>query len=179
MKKIIVKAKIKGHDEFEQKVAELGFDFGPVYWQHDRVYVPRGYKRGQNYPRMIMRTEMRVVDRPARYFLILKRHIEDSNTEVEYETLIKDYTEAVGMAMQLGFELYAEVSRKRQDLKIKDGQTLYLDKVEGTNGFFAKIEAEIPEGRRAETIRKEVLELFDKTLEQNFSQETYAEMIRK
>ncbi|MBQ7802828.1 CYTH domain-containing protein [Candidatus Saccharibacteria bacterium] len=179
MKKIIVKAKIHGKDDFEQKVSEKGFDFGPVYWQHDRVYLPRGYKRGQNYPRMIMRTEMKAVDRPARYFLILKRHIEDSNTEVEHTTLIKDYTEAVGMIMQLGFELYGEVSRKRQELKVKDGQTLYLDKIEGVNGSFAKLEAEIPENLRVETVRKEVLKFFEEIGEQNFSGETYAEMIRK
>ena len=79
MKKIIVKVHLgKSREAFEQKLSDIEFDFSPVYWQHDRVYVPRGYKRGENYPRMIMRTEMKAVDRPPRYFIILKRHIEDS-----------------------------------------------------------------------------------------------------
>lgn len=178
MKKIIVKTRVKGRDEFERKMTEMGLDFGPLYWEHDRVYVPRGYRRGQNLPRFILRTEMKAVDRPARYFLIFKRHIEDTNLEIEYSSLIKDYTEAVGMVMQLGFELYAEVSRRRQETKVDNG-ILYFDKVEGLNGYFAKIEAGIPENGRAETVRREVLQTFEKLGENNFAQEMYGEMTKK
>ena len=75
MKKVIVKCKLSGRDRFEQKLAEIDLDFSPIYWQHDRVYLPRGYKRGMNLPRLIMRTEMKAVDRPPKYFLLLRRHI--------------------------------------------------------------------------------------------------------
>lgn len=177
MRKIVIKVKVRGRDEFEEKVTELGHDFGPLYWQHDRVYVPRGYKRGQNYPRFIMRTEMKAIDRPANYFLIFKRHIEDTGIELENMTMIKDYAEAVEMIMQLGFMLQKEVSRKRQDVKISNETKLYLDKVEGVSGVFAKIEAEIPEDKKIVEVRNEAREFFEKVGEKNFYEKTYAELL--
>ena len=43
MKKIIVKVRLgKSRESFEQKLSDIEFDCSPVYWQHDRVYVPRG-----------------------------------------------------------------------------------------------------------------------------------------
>ena len=180
MKKIIVKVHLgKSREAFEQKLSDIEFDFSPVYWQHDRVYVPRGYKRGENYPRMIMRTEMKAVDRPPRYFIILKRHIEDSGIDVVYETPIRDYTEVVGIIQQLGFKLLAEVSRKRQEIKMAEGTILYLDKVEGVNGFFSKIETVVSENDSAERVREEVVSTFRSLEETNFVEDCYAEMIKK
>ena len=105
MKKVIVKCKLANRDRFEDKLSDIDMDFSPIYWQHDRVYVPRGYKRGMNLPRLIMRTEMRAVDRPAKYSLILRRHIEDSGVDIVEETLVKDYSEMVSIILQLGFKL--------------------------------------------------------------------------
>ncbi len=177
MKKIIVKVRLgKSRESFEQKLSDIEFDFSPVYWQHDRVYVPRGYKRGMNYPRLIMRTEMKAVDRPPKYEIILKRHIEDSGLDVVYSTLIRDYTEAVGIIQQLGFKLLSEVSRKRQEIKMAEGTVLYLDKVEGINGFFSKIETVISEKDSVERTKEEVVSTFRSLDENNFVDESYAEM---
>ena len=104
MKKVIVKMKLKSREEFENTLTSLGMDFSPIFWQHDRVYVPRNYRRGAGFPRMIMRTEMKAVDRPPKYSLILKRHLEDSNIEIVDETVVKDYTEAANIVLQLGFK---------------------------------------------------------------------------
>ena len=73
MKKVILKCKLKNHDAFEQKLSDIDLDFSPIYWQHDRVYVPKNYKPNSNFPRLIMRTEMKAVDKPAKYYYILKR----------------------------------------------------------------------------------------------------------
>ena len=54
--------RLRSREDFENKLTEMGMDFGPVYWQHDRVYVPRSFRRGANYPRMIMRTERNMGD---------------------------------------------------------------------------------------------------------------------
>lgn len=178
MKKVVVKTKIRGRDDFEERLGRAGFDFGPIYWQHDRVYIPRGYRRGQNYPRFVLRTEMRAIDRPAKYYLILKRHIEDSGAEIEHVTAVKDYTEAVGIVMQLGFELFAEVSRKRQETRFRDGKVLFLDKIEGVNGYYAKIEKVIPEGEKVDIVKDEIARAFAEMGEQNFVQETYAEVLK-
>jgi len=180
MKKIIAKVHLgKSREAFEQKLSDIEFDFSPVYWQHDRVYIPRGYKKGMNFPRIIMRTEMKAVDRPPRYIIILKRHIEDSGIDVVYETPVRDYMEAVGIIQQLGFTLLNEVSRKRQEIKMAEGTFLYLDKVEGINGFFSKIETAISDTDSAERIREEVISTFKSLQETNFISEPYAELIKK
>ena len=48
MKKVILKCKLSSRDRFEDKLAEIDLDFSAIYWQHDRVYAPRGYKKGMN-----------------------------------------------------------------------------------------------------------------------------------
>lgn len=158
MKKIILKARLKNRDEFERKLTDIDMDFGPVYWQYDRVFIPRGYKRGGNYPRLTMRTEMKAVDRPPRYEMILKRHIEDSGVDIVDATVVRDYSEAVKMIQQLGFRLSAEVSRRRQEITMDAGTKLYLDKVEGVSGYYAKMEAVLEEDDKVSEVRTEMME---------------------
>lgn len=161
MKKVIMKCKLKNRDEFEKRLTDIDLDFGPVYWQHDRVYVPRGYKRTMNLPRLVMRTEMKALDRPARYEVILKRHIEDSGVEIVDRTVVKDYTEMVNIIHQLGFEKRAEISRRRQDIIMGEGTRLFLDKVDGTAGYYAKIEADLSENDKVQDVTNDLLKTFE------------------
>ena len=177
MKKVVVKMRLKSREDFENQLTALGMDFGPVYWQHDRVYVPRSYRRGGGYPRMIMRTEMKAVDRPAKYSMVLKRHIEDANVEIADETVVKDYTEAANIILQLGFRQVAEVSRRRQEIKMGEGTMMYLDKVEGVPNYYAKIEAELGERDSAEMQRKEILKTFESLEQSSEVAQTYAELL--
>ena len=138
MRKVIVKTKLSSRDKFEEKLSDIDLDFSAIYWQHDRIYIPRDYKKNSNYPRLIMRTEMKSVDKPAKYSLILKRHIEDSGIDIVEETLVKDYENAVNIILQLGFELTGEISRRRQDLQMGEGTVIYLDKIETLPAFTRK-----------------------------------------
>ena len=169
--------KLKNREEFENRLASLGMDFGAVYWQHDRVYVPRSFRRGGGYPRLIMRTEMKAVDKPAKYSMVLKRHIEDSNVEVTNETKVTNYTEAANIILQLGFRQVAEISRRRQEIRMGEGTTMYLDKIEGVQNYYAKIEAEFGDGDSAGQLRNEVLKTFESLEERNEVPETYAEIL--
>ncbi len=177
MKKIIVKMKLKSREDFENRLTGLGMDFGAIYWQHDRVYVPRSFKRDAGYPRLIMRTEMKAVDRPAKYSIILKRHIEDSNVEIVDETKVLNYTEAANIILQLGFKQVAEVSRRRQEIRMGEGTILYLDKIEGVQNYYAKIEAELGEKDSAGQLRNEVMKTFESLDEKNEVPETYTEIL--
>lgn len=141
MKKVILKCKLKNRDAFEQKLSDIDLDFSTIYWQHDRIYIPRNYKSNSNFPRLIMRTEMKSVDKPAKYYFILKRHIEDSGIDIVEETAVTDYEKLVNIILQLGFKLAKEVSRRRQDLKMGEGNYIYLDKVDNLDGYYAKIES--------------------------------------
>ena len=161
MKKVIVKCKLKNRDEFEKKLTEIDMDFTPMYWLHERVYVPRNYQKKSSFPRLILRTEMRAVDKPAKYELQLRRHIEDSGVDVVDTTVIRDYQEAANIILQLGFEAQNEVSSRRQELTLGKGTKMYLDKVDGVAGYFAKIEAEVDETDKVEEVRKEILSTFE------------------
>ena len=179
MRKVIVKCHMKERDDFEQKLTEIGMDFGPMYWQHDRVFVPRSYQKGNNYPRLLLRTEMKAVDKPARYELILKRHVEDSGVDIVDATAISDYAEAANIIQQLGFKSQREVSRRRQEIKMGEGMVLFLDKIDHMDGFYAKLEADLAEGDKVNDVQTDltntlkVLGLDEKSL----VKDSYADLV--
>lgn len=177
MKKVILKCKLSSREKFEDKLSEIDLDFGPIYWQHERVYVPRGYKRGMNYPRLIMRTEMQAVDKPARYSLVLRRHIEDSGVDIVEETSVKDYERMVNIILQLGFRPIAEYSRRRQDLEMGDGTYIYLDKIENLPGFYAKIESDLGADDSVVEARLDLEKTFKTLGESAFVDSPYSEII--
>lgn len=176
MKKVILKAKLKNRDDFEDKLSEIDLDFSAIYWQHDRIYLPRNYKKHSNYPRLVMRTEMKAVDKPAKYYLILKRHIEDSGVDIVEKTEIKDYETVVNIILQLGFRPTAEVSRRRQDLKMGEGTFIYLDKIENLPGYYAKIESVLTDQDSAVDARLDLEKTFQTLGETTFVDKPYAEL---
>lgn len=160
MKKIIVKCKLKSRADFEKRLTDIEIKFGPIYWQHDRVYVPRGFKRATNMPRLIMRTEMKSVDKPAKYELILRRHIEDSGIDIVNSTVVKDYIEMVNIVHQLGFEKRAEVSRRRQDIEMGDGVMFAVDKVDDLPGSYARLEVALEKDDKVNEVREDLERTF-------------------
>lgn len=176
MKRVIVKCKLSSREGFEQKLTDIDFKFSNVYWQHDRIYIPRNYKPHANFPRLIMRTEMRAVDKPAKYYFILKRHIEDSGVDVVEETVVKDYEKLVNIILQLGFRPKAEVSRRRQDLKMGEGNFIYIDKIDGKPGYYAKIESDLTPSDSIEAARTDLEKTFKTLGESHFVNSTYFEL---
>lgn len=176
MKKVILKCQLSSSDKFEKKLSDIDLDFSPIYWQHDRVYVPRNYKRGMNLPRLIVRTNMKAVDVSPEYLLILKRHIEDSGVDVVEETDIKDYASVVNIILQLGFKLAAEVSRRRQELKMGEGTYIYLDKIDNQPGYYAKIESDLSAEDSVTAAREDLKKTFETLGESNFVDKSYFEL---
>ena len=176
MKKVILKCKLKNRDEFEQKLSDIDLDFSPVYWQHDRIYVPRNYKPNANFPRIIMRTEMKAVDKPAKYSFILKRHIEDSGIDIVEEIVTKDYESIVNIILQLGFKPIAEVSRRRQELKMGEANIIYLDRIDNLSGYYAKIESDLTDADSVFAVREDLVKTFHALGESNFIDAPYSEI---
>ena len=177
MKKIIVKCKLNDPREFELKLHDAEHDFGPVFWQHDRVYWPRGFKRNINYPCLIMRTEIKDIKQPPEYQLIIKRHISDSDADIIHLTPILEYTEATHIIHQLGFIKKAEVSRQRQVLKMGEDTIINLDKVEGLASTYAKIEARLNDGESATAVREDLVKTLAVLGETEITEITYAELL--
>lgn len=176
MKKVILKCKLKNRDGFEDKLSDIDLDFSSIYWQHDRVYVPKNYKPHANFPRLIMRTEVESVDKPAKYYFILKRHIEDSGVDIVEETKVTDYEKLVNIILQLGFKLTKEVSRRRQDLKMGEGTYIYLDKVEGLSGYYAKIESDLQPTDSVTEAKSDLEKTFQTLGESSFVDKAYFEL---
>ena len=175
---MIVKSRLHGKDDFRQKLAEIGLEFGEVYYLHDRIYIPREYKRGANFPRLAMRTFMTSVDKKPKYILILKRHIEDSGVDIIDQTEVKDYAEAVNIIHQLGFKKVSEVSRQRQELKLSE-LTIFLDKVENLPGYFAKMEAPLMEGESPLAVREDFEKTFAVFGQKDIVSQTFTELIHE
>lgn len=176
MKKIILKYHLKNRDKFEEKLNDIDMEFGAIYWQHDRVYAPRGYKRQMNLPRLVMRTELRAVDEPPKYYLILRRHIEDSGVDIIEKTPIEDYTSAVNTVLQLGFKQIGEVSRRRQTLETGKDTIIHLDEIDGKNEVYAKIESILDPKDSIETVRDELKRTFRDLGEFDVTEKPYSEM---
>ena len=176
MKKVILKCKLKNRDNFEQKLEDIDLDFGPIYWQHDRVYVPRGYKPKQNYPRLIMRTDMKAVDETPKYSLILRRHIEDSGIDIVEETPVTDYATTVNIILQLGFKPAGEVSRRRQELEMGEGTKIYLDELDGRDETYAKIESTLTDGDSTIDAKNDLKKTFETLGESDIIELPYAEL---
>ena len=176
MKKVILKCRLKNRDNFEQKLEDIDLDFGPIYWQHDRVYVPRGYKPKQNYPRLVMRTTMHAVDEKPDYALILRRHIEDSGTDIVEETPVTDYATTVNIILQLGFKPAGEVSRRRQELEMGEGTMIYLDEIDGRDEAYAKIESVITDGDSVVEAKTDLKKTFETLGEKDIIELPYAEL---
>lgn len=176
MKKVILKCKLKSRDEFEQKLADIDLDFSPIFWQHDRIYIPKNYQPHSNHPRLIMRTEMKAVDKPAKYYFILKRHIEDSGVDITEETPVTDYEKLVNIILQLGFKPAAEISRRRQTLKMGEGTYIYLDKIDNMQGYYAKIESALDAKDSVSAARDDLKKTFETLGESNFIDSPYYEL---
>ncbi|MBR3233394.1 hypothetical protein IKG12_00835 [Candidatus Saccharibacteria bacterium] len=181
MKRVTIKVKVTNLEELEKRMKDINLEFEPTLYQHDRVYVQRGFRRGMNLPRLIMRTEMSSVDKPAVYKLILKRHIEDSGIEITDRSVIRDYTEIVNMLHQLGFILISEVSRRRKRIKLSDLSRIYLDKIDKLNDYYLKIETALDDGDKVSEVMsdlKRTLKLFNLDKE-DVSQKSYFEILQE
>lgn len=176
MRRVILKVKLRNHDAFETKLKDIQFVFSPTYWQHDRVYIPKNYQPKSNFPRLIMRTEMKAVDKPANYYFILKRHIEDSGVDIIEETPVKDYEKLVNIILQLGFKPAGEVSRRRQTLDMGEGTLIHLDKVDNLQGYYAKIESEVNPKDSVTEARLDLQKTFRTLGESNFVESAYFEL---
>lgn len=176
MKKIIEKVKLSSRDSFKGKLSDIELNFSPVYWEHDRIFVPRNYKKGMNLPRLVMRTTMKAVDKPAKYSLILRRHIEDSGIDLVEEISTKDYEAAVAIILQLGFKLAGEVSRRREALDMGEETYIYIDKIENLPGYYAKIESKLSEHDSVTEAREDLRRTFRTLGESTFIDEAYFEI---
>lgn len=181
MKRVIVKAKLFNKTEFVKMLQDIGMDFSEPFWQHDRVFTPRNYESGKNLPRIELRAVVKDADKPAVYALVLRRHIGQNGVSVVNYTTVKDYTETASMLQQMGFELNFELSRQRQELNMGESVKVYLDKIDGLDGYFAKFEANLIGDDNPEEVREDLVRTFEvlKVGRENIIEKNYGELIQE
>lgn len=165
MKKAVIKCTVKDPKDLRRRMMEISLKFGNVVYQHDRIYRPRNYQPSQNFPRLIMRTEVKDVKKPARYYLTLKRHILDSGIDIVNQIEVSNYPETTSIIHQLGFGNPVEVSRQRWSVVISDKTALYLDKLDELPNYYFKIETIISDEKISGIFREleETLQVFGLT----------------
>ena len=123
-----------------------------------------------------MRTELKAVDEQPQYYLILRRHIEDSDIDIIEKTPVTDYATTVNIIMQLGFRQAGEVSRRRQDLDMGEGTIIHLDALDGRDETYAKIETNLADGDSVEAVRTDLTKTFETLGEHDFVESAYFEL---
>lgn len=176
MKKLIVKSRLADRERFDQQIAGIGMELSPVIWQHERIYLPHDYRPAMNFPRLIMRTEVQTTEQPAIYAMYLKRHIEDSGIDWVNYTQVKDYTEASGIVHQLGFRKVAEVSRQRQELRLDERTVVYVDTVDGIDGQYIKLEAELGDNESVDALRADLFTILVMLGQETFTMQPYFDL---
>lgn len=173
---VIAKCRVRDRDRLEKNLEEVGLEFSPIYWQHDRIYVPRGYKGRSNFPRLVMRTTMQAVDEPPVYTLSLRRHIEDSGVDIIENTVITDYEGMVNIISQLGFKQFGEVSLRRQKLTISENSILYLDVLDDSDIIYAKLETVLASKESPIAAKEDLISTLRSFGETDLIESTYFEL---
>ena len=123
-----------------------------------------------------MRTELKAIDEKPEYFLILRRHIEDSGVDIIEKTPVSDYSTTVNIILQLGFRQAGEVSRRRQDLDMGEGTIIHLDELDDRKETYAKIETELQTNDSVMVVRQDLEKTFKALGESDFIESAYFEL---
>lgn len=179
MRLISLKVKLKGTSDLLKTLGDVDLEFGEVYYQHDRVFLPRGYEEGSGLPRMIIRTYV-PDSKDADYRLIVKRHSGGKGADIVHSTLVSDYTEMVHILHQLGFSHAGDVAKHRQELDMERGVTLYLDKIDGL-GTYLKLESRVSKDDGVEDVRADLSQILQAMgmREEDIFVESYRSLLSK
>ena len=178
MKKTIIKMKLNSRTDFVETLKEINFNFSAPYWQLDRVFVPKRFTRDKAMPRLSLRTIVKDPEKKATYALVMRRHFEDQKFDLVNATIVNAYSEAAHILYQLGYELRYEVSRRREELRMGESVSVYIDKIDGLQGYFARIESDLSDSDDPQEAYNDILETF-KVLRVNGKpvSETYGEIL--
>ncbi len=159
MRKVIVKTKLHNRGGLLAVLDEIGFNFEPSYWQNDRIFVPKNYDRAQNSPRLSLRTVVRR-DGKTIYALVMRQHFAKNGLDVINRTVVEDYAEAAHIIYSLGYTLRSDFSRRREELQMGESVKLYIDNIDGLDGYYLKIETVLEEGDDPAAARQDLIETF-------------------
>ena len=160
MKKSIVKMPLRTRAELIYTLERLDFKFTEPYWQHDRIFVPHEYSRERSLPRLILRTLIIDPNDAPVYQLVMRRHINNRHLDYVNITPVGDYAETAHMLYQLGYELRSEFGRQRQELLMGDTVKIFIDRLDGAEQSFAKIESTLRDNDDPETSYADLIETF-------------------
>jgi adenylate cyclase class IV len=159
MRKVIVKTKLYSRNALLSILDEIGYTFEPSYWQNDRIFVPKNYDRTQSSPRLSLRTVVRR-DGKTIYALVMRQHFTKTGIDIINRTVVEDYAEAAHIIYSLGYVLRSDFSRRREELQMGESVKLYIDNIDGLDGYYLKIETVLGERDDPAAAREDLIETF-------------------
>lgn len=159
MRKVIVKTKLHNRQNLLMVLNEIGFNFEPSYWQNDRIFVPKNYNREHASPRLSLRTVVRR-DGKTIYALVMRQHFAKDGIDIINRTVVEDYAEAAHIIYSLGYTLRADISRRREELQMGESVKLYIDNIDGLDGYYLKIESVLSEKEDPAAARQDLIDTF-------------------
>lgn len=159
MRKVIVKTKLQNRQNLLMVLNEIGFNFEPSYWQNDRIFVPKNYNREHGGPRLSLRTVVRR-DGKTIYALVMRQHFSRDGIDIINRTVVEDYAEAAHIIYSLGYVLRSDISRRREELQMGESVKLYIDNIDGLDGYYLKIETLLNEKEDPAAARQDLIDTF-------------------
>lgn len=155
MREIEIKARLANKAEVLAKLKSMGVALGEPIKQHDIVYGMPGMVGGEMEAIWLrVRTE-----NDTRMIFTLKKPMVGQLDSLEHELEIGDADEMKAIMTLLGYELFSDVTKRRQKAKHGDIE-ICVDEVDGLGAF---IEAELLMGEDADhdEIEKTLWQLFN------------------
>tara|TARA_Y100000031_G_C8194943_1_gene373220 strand:+ start:834 stop:1379 length:546 start_codon:yes stop_codon:yes gene_type:complete len=156
MKEVEVKAKINNIDEIKSKLINLSCEFSETLVQKDRIYLHKSIEFKDIKKGTVI---LRIRDSNGKYFMTLKKQLENELDNIEKETSIDSQEQAHEILKYLDFHEVVNVTKKR--IKCKYGNLeICIDEVNEL-GCFIEVE-KLTNDEDSLKIQKELFQFLEK-----------------
>jgi adenylate cyclase class IV len=94
------------------------------------------------------------------YALVMRQHFTKTGIDIINRTVVEDYAEAAHIIYSLGYVLRSDFSRRREELQMGESVKLYIDNIDGLDGYYLKIETVLGERDDPAAAREDLIETF-------------------
>ncbi|MDQ3093950.1 MAG: class IV adenylate cyclase [bacterium] len=156
MREIEIKARVADKEALFIRLNELGFELSKPVKQHDVVF---GWPGAMD--SVVGSVWLRIrTENDTKSIFTLKKSIVGHLDSIEHETVVEDVDELEKIIIEMGYELYSDLTKIRQ--KAKQGNIeICLDELEGL-GSFIEAEKIMERDSDHDEVVAELWELFEK-----------------
>ena len=155
MREIEIKVSVRDKTSLRSKLDELSIKLGKPKKQHDVVY---GIKQDREFERQASWLRIRTENDKTIYFT-LKKNVTSELDSIEHEIIVDDAETLEKIIITLGFELYSDLTKTRQEVAYGDIEICYDEVPE--LGTFIEVEKLCDEDVNIDDTHAELWKLLD------------------